>query len=90
MTGSTIGVKTMAFFKETGRPYLLKPFTPDELKAIVSQTLRSVEIGFNQALNLNSSLCFQVLKERLDVLSSAFLPKSAKRDSSPSPWEGSE
>jgi len=38
-TGATLNNKLDAFFREAGRPYLLKPFTPDELRAIVRQAL---------------------------------------------------
>lgn len=38
-TGDVISNDTQGFLKQTGRPFLLKPFTPDELKAIVRETL---------------------------------------------------
>ncbi|HEY82460.1 MAG TPA: response regulator [Dehalococcoidia bacterium] len=41
-TGSLLGEETMAFTKQTGRPLLPKPFTPEELKAIVVETLKEV------------------------------------------------
>ena len=34
-TGSLIDEKTMAFIERSGRPFLPKPFTPSELRAIV-------------------------------------------------------
>ncbi|MBN2240674.1 MAG: hypothetical protein JW712_12945 [Dehalococcoidales bacterium] len=37
MTGSVMGGDTMDLLHKSGRPYLLKPFRPDELKAIVSE-----------------------------------------------------
>ena len=41
-SGSVIGKDTMAFIDQTGRPFLPKPFTPDELKTIVTETLKEV------------------------------------------------
>jgi len=41
-TGSVIGEDTTAFLEQTGRPFLPKPFTPDELKAIMRETLRQL------------------------------------------------
>jgi len=32
-----------SFLELSGRPFLAKPFTPDELKAIVRKTLRQIE-----------------------------------------------
>ena len=42
-SGSVMGEDTRTFAKQTGRPFLPKPFTPDELKAIVRETLKEVE-----------------------------------------------
>ena len=42
-TGSVLGKDTLTFIEQTGRPFLPKPFTPDELKAIVTETLKEVE-----------------------------------------------
>jgi len=42
-TGSVIGKDTMAFIEQSGRAFLPKPFTPDELKAIVRETLKQIE-----------------------------------------------
>ena len=42
-TGSVTGKDTTTFIEQTGRPFLPKPFTPDELKAIVRETLKEVE-----------------------------------------------
>lgn len=39
-TGSVIGKDTMTFIEQSGRPFLPKPFTPDELRPIVRETLR--------------------------------------------------
>ena len=39
ITGDIISNDTQGFLKQIGRPFLLKPFTPDELKAIVRETL---------------------------------------------------
>jgi len=37
-TGSVMGEDTMTFLERSGRPYLFKPFNPDELKAVVQET----------------------------------------------------
>ncbi len=42
-TGDTAGGDTMTFIEQTGRPFLPKPFTPDELTTIVRETLRQLE-----------------------------------------------
>ena len=42
-TGSVIGGDTISFLEKTGRPFLPKPFTSDELRAIVRETLRQME-----------------------------------------------
>ena len=42
-TGSVMGGDTQSFLEQAGRPFLLKPFTPDELKAMVKETLQEVE-----------------------------------------------
>ena len=42
-TGDVMGGSTQRFLELAGRPYLLKPFTPDELKAIVRETLEQME-----------------------------------------------
>ena len=44
-TGSVLGKDTEAFMEQTGRPFLPKPFTPDEIKAILRETLKEVENG---------------------------------------------
>jgi DNA-binding response OmpR family regulator len=41
-TGDTIDDYTKQFLKVAGRPFLFKPFTLDELKAIVRKTLRQL------------------------------------------------
>ena len=38
-TGDTISTDTQDFLKKAGRPFLLKPFTPNELQAIVRESL---------------------------------------------------
>ena len=38
-TGDVIGGDTRRFLEHAGRPLLLKPFTPDELRHIVGETL---------------------------------------------------
>jgi DNA-binding response OmpR family regulator len=42
-TGSVIDEKTMAFVELSGRPFLPKPFTPNELTAIVEEFLKQLE-----------------------------------------------
>ena len=42
-TGSVLGKDTLTFIEQTGRPFLPKPFTPDELKTIVGEALRKFE-----------------------------------------------
>jgi len=39
-TGDVINSDTQSFLEKTGRPFLLKPFSPDELKALVGENLR--------------------------------------------------
>ena len=41
-TGSLMNEDTTTFAEQTGRPFLPKPFTPDELKAIVTETLKQI------------------------------------------------
>ena len=42
-TGSVIGGDTQSFLEQTAKSYLPKPFTPDELKDIVIETLKEME-----------------------------------------------
>jgi DNA-binding response OmpR family regulator len=39
-TGDVINSDTQSFLEETGRPFLLKPFSLDELRALVRENLR--------------------------------------------------
>lgn len=39
-TGSLLDEKTMAFIEQSGRPFLAKPFTPQELTAVVQEALK--------------------------------------------------
>jgi DNA-binding response OmpR family regulator len=41
-TGDTTDDNTRYFLEVAGRPFLPKPFTPDELKTVVRQTLRQI------------------------------------------------
>jgi len=41
-TGDLIDVDIQSFIAQTGRPFLPKPFTPDELRTIVRETLREI------------------------------------------------
>lgn len=42
-TGDVINDDTQSFLERTGRPFLLKPFSPDELKALVRDNLRRLQ-----------------------------------------------
>ena len=42
-TGDVIDGYTQHFLELASRPFILKPFTPDELKTIVKETLRQIE-----------------------------------------------
>ena len=39
-TGGVMDEKTMTFIEQSGRPFLPKPFTPQELTAIVGKALK--------------------------------------------------
>jgi len=39
-TGDVISSDTQRFLEQTGRPFLLKPFSPDELRALVRESLK--------------------------------------------------
>lgn len=39
-TGSLLDEKTTTFVRQSGRPFLPKPFTPDELTDIIEKSLR--------------------------------------------------
>ena len=41
-TGDTMDRDTQAFLEQSGRPLLPKPFTPEELKAIVQEALKQI------------------------------------------------
>ena len=38
-TGDVMNSETQNFIEQSGRPFLPKPFTPDDLKAVVKETL---------------------------------------------------
>jgi DNA-binding response OmpR family regulator len=42
-TGSLIGEEIQTFIRQSGRPFLPKPFAPDELTAIIEKSLRQSE-----------------------------------------------
>ena len=42
-TGDVIGDDTQDFLEQTGRPFLLKPFSPDELRALVRDNMRRLQ-----------------------------------------------
>ena len=42
-TGDMLGGDTQRFLEQANRPFLPKPFNPDELKAIVRETLRRMD-----------------------------------------------
>ncbi len=42
-TGDVMGRDTQSFLEQSGRPFLSKPFTPDEIRTIVRETLRQIE-----------------------------------------------
>ena len=42
-TGDVMGGDIRSFVEQTGRPFLPKPFTPDELRTIARETLRQLE-----------------------------------------------
>ena len=42
-TGSVVSGATQIFLKQTGRPSLPKPFTPDELKSAVIKALEQIQ-----------------------------------------------
>jgi DNA-binding response OmpR family regulator len=42
-TGDLMAGDTKIFLERTGRPFLAKPFTLDELKTVVSETLRQIK-----------------------------------------------
>ncbi len=43
ITDSALGTETGSFLQSSGRPILLKPFTTNELKAIITKTLKAVD-----------------------------------------------
>jgi len=42
-TGDVVGGDTQSFLEQTSRPFLPKPFAPDELKTVVRETLEKIE-----------------------------------------------
>ncbi len=43
-TGDVMSTATEQFLQQTRRPFLLKPFTPEQLKAMVRQTLKQMHM----------------------------------------------
>ena len=43
ITGSVVSGDTRSFLEQITRPFLLKPFTPDELKAAVREALKEID-----------------------------------------------
>ena len=41
-TGDVMGGDTQSFLEQAARPFLPKPFAPDDIKAIVRKTLKEV------------------------------------------------
>jgi DNA-binding response OmpR family regulator len=52
-TGDMMDGYTQRFFELAHRPYLSKPFTPDELRTIVRETLREIENDKHTGKNTN-------------------------------------
>jgi DNA-binding response OmpR family regulator len=44
-TGDVMGKDTQSFLSQVSRPFLPKPFTPEELKAIMREALKKVKKG---------------------------------------------
>jgi DNA-binding response OmpR family regulator len=42
-TGDVMDGYTQRFLELTGRPFILKPFTPDELRTVVRETLQQIQ-----------------------------------------------
>ena len=42
ITGSVMSADTRSFLEQITRPFLLKPFTPDELKVVVSEAVKEI------------------------------------------------
>ncbi|MBI2980298.1 MAG: response regulator [Chloroflexi bacterium] len=42
-TGDTMGGDTQSFLEQTARPFLPKPFTPDEIRTVIREVLKEVE-----------------------------------------------
>ena len=39
-SGDTVSGNTQSFLEQSGRPFIPKPFTPDELRTVVNKTLK--------------------------------------------------
>jgi len=47
-TGDVVGGETQSFIKKTGRLFLLKPFVPEELRAVIKEALKSRGISIKK------------------------------------------
>jgi len=44
-TGDVMGEESKSFLEQVAKPFLPKPFTPEELRVIIKETLRGVKDG---------------------------------------------
>ena len=51
-TAYVLGAEVQHFLKLTGRPFLPKPFTLEELRTIVSETIQNIEMSRKERRNL--------------------------------------
>jgi len=53
-SGDVMSGDTQSFLEQTARPFLLKPFAPEQLKTIVRQTLWQIENEYQTRKNTDS------------------------------------